>query len=139
MLRDHAGSTFQPGQEWHYRTRPGESGSTATVLKVETHPATGVIVHAAVRGVRVRTPGGRHTAELGHLPLSEDAFRRSVTAKVRDDATDRGMEGYREWRRAFDTGRGGIFSVTLAECVDLVEQASQGGPVAAPDNPLPPT
>jgi hypothetical protein len=124
-LRDYADSAFQPGQVWHYKTRPGEEASTLEVLKVETHPKTGVIVHVAVSGVRVRTPSGGYTEELGHLPLAEDALRRSVTTKVRDGApTDRGTEGYQEWRRAFDAGRGGVFTTTVAECVGFVEQAA---------------
>ena len=52
-------------------------------------------LHIAVSGVRVRIPSGGYTPELGHLPLSEDALRRSITTKVRDGATDgRGSEGY---------------------------------------------
>ena len=129
MLREYAGSTFRPGQVWRYHTRPGEDSSTLTVLRVETHPTAGVVVHIAVDGVRVRTPAGGTATELGHLPLAEEALRRSVTEKVRDGApTDRGMEGYREWRRAFDAGRGGVFTTTVAECVDFVERAAtQGG------------
>jgi hypothetical protein len=125
MLQNYSGSTFQPGQVWHYRTRAGEDSSTLTVLKVETHPKTGVIVHIGVSGVHVATPGGGSTSELGHLPLSEDALRRSVTTKVSDGApTDRGTEGYNEWRRAFDAGQGGVFTTTVAECVGFVEQAA---------------
>ena len=125
MLRDYSGSTFQPGQVWRYHARPGEDSSTLTVLKVETHPKTGVIVHVGVTGVHVRTPGSDYTSELGHLPISEDALRRSVTTKVRDGApTDRGTDGYQEWRRAFDSGRGGVFTTTVAECVAFVEQAA---------------
>ena len=125
MLTDYKDSEFQPGQVWQYKTRPGEDSSTLAVLKVETHPKTGVIVHIAVTGVRVRLPSGGYTTELGHLPLSEDALRRSVTTKVRDGATDdRASEGYREWRRAFDAGKGGVFTTTVAECVGFVEQAA---------------
>ena len=125
VLRDYTGSEFQPGQVWRYQARPGEDSSTLTVLKVETHPKTGIIVHIAVGGVRVRIPSGGYTTELRHLPISEDALRRSVTTKVRGGApTDRGSEGYREWRRAFDTGRGGVFTTTVAECVGFVEHAA---------------
>ena len=128
MLRDYTDSTFQPGQVWRYHTRSGEDSSTLQVLKVETHPKTGVIVHIAVSGVHVRTPGGSYTSEIGHLPVSEEALRRSVTTKVRDGAsTNQGSEGYQEWRRAFDAGRGGVFTTMVAECVDLVEQAANQG------------
>jgi hypothetical protein len=125
VLRDYSGSRFHPGQVWRYHARPGEDSSTLTVLKVERHPETGVIVHVRVTGVHVRTPGGDYASELGHLPISEDALRRSVTTKVRDGApTDRGTDGYQEWRRAYDSGRGGVFTTTVSECVAFVEQAA---------------
>ena len=125
VLREYTGSVFQPGQVWRYNTRPGEEASTLEVLKVESHPKAGIIVHIAVDSVRVRMPSGENTHKLGHLPLAEDALRRSVTTKVRDGtATERGTEGYREWRRAFDAGRGGVFTTTVAECVAFVEQAA---------------
>lgn len=130
VLRDHEGSAFLPGQVWRYRARPGEESSTLTILRVETHPSLGVIVHVAVGGVRVRSPyaAGGYAGEIGHLPFAEEAVRRSVTALVRDGApTDAGEEGYREWRRAFDAGSGGVFTTSVAEAVAYVEQAIAHG------------
>lgn len=131
MPRDHAGSTFQPGQVWRYRARPGEEGSTLTVLRVETHPKLGTIVHVAVSGVRVRNPlaPDGYAGEIRHMPFAEEAVLRSVTDRVRDGApTDAGEEGYRQWRRAFAAGKGGVFTTSVAEAVGFIEQAiSQGG------------
>jgi len=33
------------------------------------------------------------------------------------------QEGYDTWRQAFDSGQGGVFSITAAEAVDYMEQA----------------
>lgn len=130
MLSDHAGSTFRPGQVWSYRARPGEEDSTLTILKVETHPQLGTIVHVGVSGVRVRAPlaPDGYAREIGHMPFAEEALLRSVTARVRDGApTEMGEEGYREWRRAFEAGKGGVFTTGVAEGVGYVEQALNQG------------
>src|ERR1044071_9508120 len=108
-----AESDFRPGQEWAYRSRPGEESSTLTVLRVERAPELGVVVHVSVDGVRIGDPA-RPPRHLGHLPMSEDAVRRSVTRKLRDDAPLPGFEdGYAIWREAYDQSEGGAFSIPV--------------------------
>lgn len=114
------------GETWNYRTRPGEETSFLTILKVESAPATGVIVHVRVDGVHVRNaraPAG-FSDEIPHMPFSEAAIDGSVTT-----IRERGVklpdfeEGYREWRNAFDHGSGGSFTTSVAEAVGFVESA----------------
>jgi len=113
-------SDFRPGQEWAYRTRPGEESSTLTVLRVERAPKLGVVVHVSVDGIRLGDPA-RPPRHIGHLPMSEDALRRSVTRKLRDDAPLPGFEdGYAIWREAYDGGEGGAFSIPVAEVVATI-------------------
>src|SRR6266566_2824100 len=47
-------SKFHAGQVWPYNTRPHEKGSTLTILKVESLPKLGVIIHIRVDKVRLR-------------------------------------------------------------------------------------
>lgn len=117
-------TAFRPGQVWAYQTRPGEDSSTVTILRVEEAPKLGVIVHVAVEGVRVPSPTpGQFVTRLVHLPFAKAAIERSVTRKLRDDAPVPSFdEGYQQWRAAFDTGSGGIFTITIAEAVDVVSQ-----------------
>ncbi len=120
---DAADSDFRAGQEWAYHTRPGEESSTLTVLRVERSPELGVIVHVAVGGLDIRNPANpaRPVREIGHLPMSEDAVRRSVTRRLRDDAPLPDFEkGYQIWRRAHDSGKGGIFTIPVADTVATV-------------------
>ena len=125
-LQDYDGSTFQPGQVWSYRARPGESGSRLTVLKVERHPELGTIVHVSITGLEIRNAlePGSHISQIAHLPFSEEALLRSVRAKLRDGApTDAGDAGYRAWRRALDRGEGGgVFTVGVAESIGVAEE-----------------
>jgi hypothetical protein len=105
------------------RTRPEEEGSFLTILKVESSPTLGVIVHARIDGVRIENPlapsGVSDT--IGHIPLLEAALDESVTTSlgslfklVRED------DGYGEWRRAFDEGEAGVWSITVAEVIDHI-------------------
>jgi hypothetical protein len=58
------------------------------------------------------------------MPFAEAAIDQSVTTQVAagvsvaDDD-----EGYNEWRRAFEAGNAGIFTITVAEGVDFIAQA----------------
>ena len=117
-------SPLIPGQVWHYHTRPGEEKSTLTILRVDTTARLGILVHIAVDGVRVKNPGTDGvTTKLPHLPFSEKAVRRSVTTKVRDRAAIPDYrEGYSIWRHDFDSGRAGVYTITVAEVVTIVEK-----------------
>jgi hypothetical protein len=46
-----------PGQIWTYKTRPAEADSHLTILKRETHPKLGTIVHISVDGLRMKNRG----------------------------------------------------------------------------------
>jgi hypothetical protein len=123
-LVDVTDSEYQPGQVWAYRTRPGEDASTLIVLRVERVDTLGVIVHVAVEGLAIRNPSAPDglIRRASHLPFAKDAIDRSVVRKVQDarPVPDH-AEGYREWRRAFDAGKGGVFTITVAEAVALLE------------------
>ena len=120
-----AQGAFAPGQVWTYQTRVGEEQSTLTIVRVETLPKLGMVVHVSLNGLRVKNPqapGGR-SATIGHLPFSAEAVQKSVVRKVRDGAPLPSFEeGYREWRRAVDGGRGGVFTTSVAEAVTYVEK-----------------
>jgi hypothetical protein len=131
MLSDTTASKFQVGQTWKYQTRTGEEASTLTVVKVEAEPKWGVIVHVALRGLQVKNPHAPSgiTTEAGHLPMAESALLKSVTVMVTAHTPlPPYEEGYREWRRAFDAGKAGVFTGSVAEVVDFLEKASNSPP-----------
>jgi hypothetical protein len=116
---------YKPGQLWHYRTRPGEEQSTLTVLKVESHPTLGTIVHVGLAGLRIKNPKapGGLTDEATHLPFSEKSVDDSVTtiANPAGPVPDY-LDGYNTWRESFDAGKAGVFTITVAEVVDVLER-----------------
>ncbi|MCB2376200.1 hypothetical protein LGH70_01290 [Hymenobacter sp. BT635] len=123
-LVDITTSRFQVGQVWEYHTRPAETDSLLTVVKVELQHGTAVVVHVHVDGLRLKTadPNGKPGTTASHLPFSEEALTASVTHVVRHaDPLPEFEGGYGLWREAFLAGQAGTFSVTVAEVMDFIE------------------
>jgi len=118
-------SKYQAGQVWSYKARLPDIGSTLTVVKVDSDPVLGNIIHIGVLDLNLqnpRVPGGI-TREFPHLPMSEEAVDQSVVNLIDENAElPDYVEGYNVWRHAFDKQEAGIFTLTVAECLDIVEQ-----------------
>ena len=118
-------SRFQPGQVWHYKTRPGEESSRLTIAKVETHPKLGTIVHIQLNDVAVKSPTapGGVSKVISHLPYAEQSVADSVTTLETDTVTPTGWEeGYQMWKSEFDADKAGIWSITVSEAVAAMEE-----------------
>ncbi|HET8783405.1 MAG TPA: energy transducer TonB [Pyrinomonadaceae bacterium] len=137
---------YKPGQKWSYKARPGEEDSYLIVLKVDKDPKLGNIVHIALRKLKMknqRLPEGSISENVSHMPFSQEALDKSGL-KLLAEKTDLPdfAEGYDMWREAFDAGRGGVYSITVAEAVNVVEAGLSprktvtvigSGPPIAPD------
>jgi hypothetical protein len=129
-LVDTTGSTYRVGQVWSYRTRPQEPESTLTVVKVESHPKLGTIVHISLQGLRMKSPRAPdgYAETISHLPMSAEALDKSVVKLLRENAPlPEFQEGYKEWRRGFDAGKAGFFTIPVAEAVGIAETSLNGG------------
>ena len=123
------GDAMQPlaaGQVWTYHTRPGEEASRIIICRVEAHPKLGQIVHIHVSGVRLKNkhaPGGS-SDQIGHMPYSGEALRKSLTKLESSGAALPAYEGgYQEWRGAFDQGEAGVWTLAVAEAIAAMESA----------------
>ena len=117
---------FAPGQVWTYKARPGEEASRIIVCRVETDPKLGEIVHIHVNGLRFKNkhaPGGS-SDQIGHLPYSAEALRKSLT-KLESTGTvlPAFEDGYQEWRGAFDKGKAGVWTAPVSEAIAGIESA----------------
>lgn len=123
-LKDTAKSKFKVGQMWSYKTRPGEGNSYFIVTKVETHQKLGIIVHIGVQKLKMKNPQSPDglSENVGHMPFAEAALSKSTLKilKKKVDLPDF-EDGYQTWRKGFDAGRAGVFTVTLAEAVKFME------------------
>lgn len=118
--------TFHAGEVWRYHTRAAEPASTLTVLCVDDEPGAGTIVHVFVDGLHIPNP---HHPEgfsdaIGHMPFTEAAVAASVTHLLghAEELPDF-AEGYGNWRAAYDGGHAGVFTLSVAEAVEVMEQA----------------
>ncbi len=119
-------STFRPGQRFTYRTRQGEESSTLTVIRVEGAETLGIIVHVSIDGLKMRYPKSPSgiAETIAHMPFAESAVHRSVTALIGTAAPSAAAEaGYAEWRRAYEAGKAGIYSISVAEAVDTIARS----------------
>lgn len=112
-------SKFHPGQVWQYSTRPDEKGSTLTILKVESLPKVGLIVHVRVDKVRLRNcTGGPEPDNFAHMPFTREAIDHSVTKLVKEGEVPAFQNGYDEWRNAC----GGVYTISVAEAIAAGEE-----------------
>jgi hypothetical protein len=117
---DPPSSKFRPGQIWAFKTPPGQPNAKLTVLRVEDGGKVGTVVHIALSGVSF----GNGQTTIPHLPFAESAVEQSVTTLERESGSIPDYaEGYRLWREAFDAGKGGIFSISVADAFESVTGA----------------
>lgn len=110
-------SKFHAGQVWTFTPPTNQPNARLTVLRVEDGGRLGTIVHIAISGVSY----GNGQTHIQHLPFAESAIERSVITLERESGpVPDYAESYQQWRRAFDAGKGGIFTITVAEAYDAV-------------------
>jgi hypothetical protein len=121
-----AAPDFEEGQVWAYKTRPGEVESRLLIDKVEDDPKLGRIFHISISKVQIKGGPITLTDELPHLPVSLQTLELSCTKLIgRSDPNPRYLPGYRMWRQAYDAGRAGIYTISIAEILDLTEKMLQ--------------
>ncbi|MEM4987505.1 hypothetical protein V8G57_08920 [Collimonas sp. H4R21] len=109
-------------QVWAYTTRPGESDSTLTVLKIEQYKDLGQVIHVRIDGIRMRNPlKGNIVTDIPHLPFRSAAIQRSVTKLLRrSSSVPNFKEGYDTWREAYDAGKAGAFETDVAATLNAL-------------------
>ena len=131
MLKDADDSVYQPGQEWSYKSRPGEDDATFTVCKVEKHPQHGTIIHIGLEGLNVKNPMQKSgfSDSVSHMAFSEQAIDKSVLkilkkqAPLPEDLQEDFNLAYKDWCEDFEAGKAAVFSIPIAEAIDYIERA----------------
>jgi hypothetical protein len=120
--------SFEPGQVWTFRLDKTEPASTLTVLKVESVPKHGDVVHISVSAIRV--PEG--VTSIQHLPMSQDAMERSVLSLVRTERSPPDLVGYETWARA----SGGVFKTSVEDALRIIRENLAQNPGQRPKTSL---
>jgi hypothetical protein len=117
---------FEEGQAWAYKTRAGEEELTLLINKIEDHPKLGRIYQISVTNLSIKAGPGLSTNRLPHLPVSRQTLELSCTKLVgRSEPNSMYLPGYQMWKQAFDAGHAGIYTISVAEIVDLAEKMLQ--------------
>jgi len=118
-------SPYAVGQLWRCRGRhPGER-PLLLINRIDQHPLGGEILHVTLREVQIRhagLPGGVMTS-MAHVPVIGQVFERSEAELVGHDLPDPVyLEGYQQWKRAFDAGNAGSFGIAVGEILASIER-----------------
>jgi len=107
-------SKYEEGQVWKYKARDNEKNSTITILKVEDN-----VIRIRINGINVVSKANLAMNELRHAPIDIKSLDASVMeyAGLSKQALD--LSGYEAWKKA----KGGVFTITVSEIVDLIQKA----------------
>ena len=107
-------SKYVPGQVWSFSSRSFEPNATLTILRIETLPKIGVVVHVRFDGIRLRNClGGPEPTTVQHAPFAREAIDRSVVRLLSTGAVPAYEDGYNSWL----SHCGGVYTITAAEMV----------------------
>lgn len=121
---------LKAGQVWNYHTRPQDASSTFTILKIDADPKLENIFHIAVDNVLSADEHGQQKLiTVHHMPVAESAIRKSITTLVRTNSVGLPPEGYFIWKEAFEKNEAGVFTITVAECLNASEEIRRKGKV----------
>lgn len=113
-------SDFTAGQVWKYKNRPGEEDSTLTILDVEEYEKD-VVVHIRIDRITMPLSTGIIADHIKHLPFSATALGSSVTSLIGHiPGLPPFLEGYAQWKNAFDAGKAGYWKMPVQDAVAAV-------------------
>ncbi len=115
------GRALQIGQEWEFTARPGDPHPTLVIVRMDSLPKVGEVIHVSIRGVRLRNPRapGGYSDQMAHMPFSRTALEGSLTRLLHESVPLPDFEdGYAQWKSA----RGGAFAISVREALDFMEK-----------------
>jgi hypothetical protein len=115
---------FKVGQVWKYATRDGEHGSTLTILKVDEDASNGKIIHIRLDGIKIYNAKSStgYNNMIPHLPFSETALAKSITTfATQQDSIPQFSEGYNEWKKSYDEGKGGVWTIEVKDAISSID------------------
>ncbi len=115
---------FEIGQVWTYHARSHEKESTLTILKIDEFNDQKIVsIQITQRSVKSDQNPEGNVRVLEHIPIASQALSESVIELLSCGKVPVGYkEGYNIWKEAFDTGRGGYFTIPVVDIVIYIEQ-----------------
>lgn len=119
-------SEYVVGQVWQYNNRSGEEKSTVQIIGIDKYVGEEAIIHISISGLIMATPmtEGGISEEIGHLAFSRTAFSESVTTLLgMRELSEDAKKSHEDWQVDYETEGGGMFTVGIAELIELTEQS----------------
>jgi len=127
-LKEVKDEKYKPGRVWSYKTRLGEETSTFTVLRVDAAPEGKRIVHIHVDGIRLKNcTGGPEPDTVAHMPFAKEFIDASAIENLRTVKVPSFEDGYSEWRKAWDVGKAGFYTITVSAAIDVMQKTFDQG------------
>ena len=120
----HVSTSYAIGQRWRCLGRHAAETPVLTINRIDQHPLGGEILHVSVTNAHIRHPGLRNgvITTFAHLPIIGQVLERSEAELVGQGMPDPAyLDGYHQWKQAFDAGHAGSYGIPLAEILDLIE------------------
>ncbi|WHI47117.1 hypothetical protein ACJJIE_05495 [Microbulbifer sp. TRSA001] len=112
------------GQVWKYDNREGEENSRVIILKIEESKDDSMVVHAQISGIKIYNPNsGEVIEEITHMPFSIEALGASLNELMGESEIPDFEEGYDSWKREYDNGKAGVFTISIGEAVKYMDDA----------------
>ncbi|MHC4259219.1 MAG: hypothetical protein ACYSTF_02225 [Planctomycetota bacterium] len=116
---------FEVGQIWQYHTRSNEPDSRAIIARIDNLDNIGTVIHVKLTDLKIKNtsaPGGFSTV-LTHAPITETQLKKNVTQLVAQNGDlEDFQDGYDTWLKAYLSGKAGVFTISLAQIVDCIEE-----------------
>lgn len=115
---------YAVGQVWQYNTRSGEEKSTIQIIGIDKYVGEEAIIHISVKGLIMATPmtEGGISEEIGHMAFSRTAFSESLTTLLgTNEISEDAKQSHEEWQVEYETEGGGMFTVGIAEVIEVTE------------------
>lgn len=112
---------YAEGQVWQYKTRSSDAGSLIKIQKIEPFPdatSATLVYHISVIGLNFG--GTKLDGKIEHLPVSRETLDQSVT-RLSDSQAE--FPDYRGGLAIWREAEGGIFTIPLAQIIDIAEQS----------------
>ncbi|UFH33637.1 hypothetical protein LNP04_08020 [Chryseobacterium sp. C-71] len=96
------------------------------ILKIEEYEKHGKVIHISIGNLKVGKPDVEKgfANEFTHIPITEEALDKSATELKNEKVKlPNKIDGYDYWKKEFDQGVAGVFSISVSEIVDLMEES----------------
>ena len=117
-------SPYAVGQLWRCQGRSDGERPVLLINRIDEHPLGGQILHVSIREAQIRHPAvsGGVLTTMPHVPVIGQVLERSGAELVGQDTPDPAyIEGYQQWKQAFDAGNAGSYGIAVAEILAIVE------------------